>query len=121
VDKRRYNLQIVTCYRCSFSQLRRSGGCAGPCPCHIDGRDIIDHATLNYCPAGYYPFSGLGSALGWFFWNAGISRIWFLWKRITGTRCACAERAAALDRLGAWILNTLRGLWRILTFAKGRP
>ncbi len=54
MNLRRFNLQIGTCYKCEFSQLNR-GGCAGPCPCHVDGHDISEHAKTDYCPKGFYP------------------------------------------------------------------
>jgi hypothetical protein len=52
----RFTILIQTCHRCKpWSQTQREGGCAGPCPCHFDGRDIIDHAKAGECPAGFYP------------------------------------------------------------------
>lgn len=121
LNNARFNLQIITCHKCRFSQTRHTGGCAGPCPCHIDRRDIIDHARLNYCPAGYYPFNGLGSAVTWVLWHSGAAYLWLAWKRWHGAPCECGERAAALDRLGARMANMLRGLWRRLNNVKGRP
>jgi hypothetical protein len=41
---------IAICHRCPFS----AKGCAGPCPCTIDGRDIIDHANAGNCPEDFY-------------------------------------------------------------------
>ncbi len=50
----RLQVQLATCHNCDFSQTQR-GGCAGPCPCHVDGHDIIEHAKTDYCPKGFYP------------------------------------------------------------------
>lgn len=37
---------ISACHRCRF----RQSVCRGPCPCTVDGADIIDHATSGQCP-----------------------------------------------------------------------
>lgn len=41
---------IVICEVCEHRQAR----CSGFCPCTIDGRHIIDHATSGDCPIGKY-------------------------------------------------------------------
>lgn len=41
---------IAICHRCPHRQQT----CAGACPCTIDGRDILDHATTGDCPKGYF-------------------------------------------------------------------
>jgi len=44
-----YNIPI--CHRCN----RRQKNCNGPCPCTIDGIDIIVHATNHECPLNKFP------------------------------------------------------------------
>jgi hypothetical protein len=41
---------IIICHACEFRQQQ----CAGPCPCTVDGRDIIEHARAGDCPKGKY-------------------------------------------------------------------
>lgn len=41
---------LATCHRCP----NRQPACAGPCPCTLSGRDIIDHARRGDCPAGKF-------------------------------------------------------------------
>lgn len=64
-----FHANIGACHRC----LYRQAGCAGPCVCTIDGRDIIDHATAGDCPKGFHaqgvdspspqPSRGLGDTI----------------------------------------------------------
>src|SRR4051812_38154953 len=66
----RFTILIQTCHRCKpWSQTQREGGCAGPCPCHFDGRDIVEHAKEGNCPAGFYP-EGAADALSFTLANA---------------------------------------------------
>jgi hypothetical protein len=43
-------MNISLCLKCPHRQQV----CGGPCPCLVDGRDIIDHATAGDCPKGYF-------------------------------------------------------------------
>jgi hypothetical protein len=47
-------MNIHLCQGCPHRQQR----CAGPCPCTIDGRDILDHAAAGDCPKGYFGAPG---------------------------------------------------------------
>jgi hypothetical protein len=47
---------ISTCHRCPLRQRP----CAGPCPCTVDGADIIQHAKAGYCPHPAGPRFGDG-------------------------------------------------------------
>jgi len=51
-------MSILICHKCPH----RHRPCAGPCPCTLDGRDIIDHAQANYCPLGKF---GGDKPVGW--------------------------------------------------------
>jgi len=47
---RTYENNIPICLACEY----RKQSCNGPCPCTVDGRDIIDHAKSGDCPKGKY-------------------------------------------------------------------
>jgi hypothetical protein len=38
------------CGRCS----NRMRPCAGPCPCTVDGRDVVEHVVKADCPLGFH-------------------------------------------------------------------
>jgi hypothetical protein len=42
---------IFICHRCEHRQK----GCAGPCACTINGKDIIENANARECPKGKFP------------------------------------------------------------------
>lgn len=58
---------LHVCHKCSDRQSQ----CNGPCPCTIDGIDIIQHATQGYCPLGKYHL-GLGDTLARFLHLTGL-------------------------------------------------
>lgn len=39
-------MSVAICAKCSLS----ASNCAGPCPCTVDGSDILAHAKAEYCP-----------------------------------------------------------------------
>lgn len=45
-----YKDDIAACLGCPLRQAK----CHGPCPCAVDGRDIIDHAKAGDCPKSRY-------------------------------------------------------------------
>lgn len=42
--------RLRVCHKCEH----RHRPCRGPCPCLIDGKDIIEHARAGECPKGKY-------------------------------------------------------------------
>lgn len=96
-------LSLPICYRCR----KKDHGlpeCDGPCPCPIDGRGVVEHAEQGYCPAGKYPFAGLGSVVAWMMWKTGASQRYLRRNKA----CGCGKRAGWLNRKTAWIFNTAR-------------
>jgi hypothetical protein len=103
------HLHIQICHRCKpYSQTKRRGGCAGPCPCHWDGKDIIEHARSGYCPIGSYPFAGLGTLVTRWLWRLRIPQALRLLRLFNPTRCKCAARQAKLNRFGKWVASLFK-------------
>src|SRR5581483_12301385 len=44
---------IMVCHTCRW----RARNCTGPCPCVVDGRDIIEHAKTADCPKDKFAFA----------------------------------------------------------------
>lgn len=49
---------IAICHTCKHRQR----DCAGPCNCTLSGKDIIEHANEQHCPAGKFKL-GLGDTV----------------------------------------------------------
>src|SRR4051812_40781657 len=95
---------IGICHRCP----KRQRPCSGPCPCTIDGQDIIVHAAEGYCPVGNYQL-GLGDALAWLLDRVGVqsslqqmmhdiavcNAVWTRDGAVVG--CGCKERQLAMN------------------------
>jgi hypothetical protein len=53
---------LPVCHKCPMRQRP----CAGPCPCKVDGKDIIQHAEAAYCPHPDGPKFGTNEyPVGW--------------------------------------------------------
>lgn len=98
-----FQAHVRICHKCKHSKTQQ-GGCAGPCPCDVDGKDIVEHAEGRYCPAGKYPFAGLGSVITWFIWNLripftsiNIPTILRFLRLFDPAKCKCAERQSRLN------------------------
>jgi hypothetical protein len=85
---------ITTCHRCPHRQRP----CNGPCPCTIDGEDIVKHAATGYCPAGRFAWAGVGDALACLFARVGIVRALAWARQQWGWDCGCKGRQEALNR-----------------------
>jgi hypothetical protein len=77
----------------------RKRPCAGPCPCLLDGVDIIEHAKGRYCPAGRYQL-GLGDKVAGVLHRTGIGPAYKkLRGKVTNKPCGCSSRQHALNVL----------------------
>lgn len=99
-------LQI--CLRCD----RRQRPCAGRCICTIGGRDIREHAGEGDCPLEKFPATGAGDLLAkLLYWTwvgplakriireTATARQWCAADGVDASKCGCAGRRAALNRL----------------------
>lgn len=85
-----FDANIRACHACPL----RQGTCAGPCPCTVDGRDIIDHAKAHDCPRGNYAARGLGDVVARVLSVTGVAGVV---KAVAGKDCGCAKRQARLN------------------------
>ena len=84
---------IQICQGCDKS----SRNCNGPCPCTIDGQDILRHAQERYCPLGKYRL-GLGDIIAIITHRTGIQ--WLLRKIRRKPTCGgCKGRQIKLNQL----------------------
>lgn len=98
---------VATCSKCPHS----SRNCRGPCPCTIDGADIIQHAQERYCPLGKYRL-GLGDIIAMLIHWTGLrpyavammtdirlaNCIWQASERsCEAVTCGCKEKQLALN------------------------
>ncbi len=118
----------MTCHTCEY----RHAHCSGPCPCTVDGLDIIEHAERGFCPKGRFsdaapmpspsPITtlnadeqslvddlmggklGLGDQVHAIAKRIGAERVARLWESITGHSCGCDARRKALNERfpGGW-------------------
>lgn len=81
------------CATCKHSARK----CSGPCPCTIDGADIMQHAQERYCPLGKYKL-GLGDVIAIITHRTGIQ--WLLRKISRKPTCGgCKGRQIKLNQL----------------------
>lgn len=116
--------RIQICHRCEHRAQR----CNGPCPCLVDGADIIDHATKASCPLGKFsepeaPATAAGSIgepakqealiplpgdlIEAVAKRIGLDRLAKFWERRTGKPCGCAERKEKINRTTERLLRWL--------------
>lgn len=112
-----FSQRITLCHSCEHGN--RDGRCNGPCPCTIDGRNIIDHARSGDCPKGYYTGTpqpappwpawataiqnrrkpgevGVGDTLARIFSRFGGNAFKRALKRF-GVKCGCGARQEAMN------------------------
>jgi hypothetical protein len=84
---------LTLCVRCEHRQRT----CDGPCPCTLDGRDILDHARERYCPAGRYQL-GLGDTIAGVLHKTGIGPAYLkLRSKVTKKPCNCPKNIKRLN------------------------
>ena len=119
-------MNVHLCMKCPHRQQV----CGGPCPCTVDGRDILDHAKSGDCPKGYFaepekmppraaataPISAgetatapdiplAGDVVESIAKRIGADRLARLWEKWTGVPCGCAERREKLNAASARLLR----------------
>lgn len=107
-----HRLDIYTekCSKCLRWNSRHSPGYVPPrAVCMWDEKTTAEHVQSAYCPAGRYPFAGLGSVLGWFFWKLHLPQILRRLGWFNPEKCSCAQKQAKLNNIGRRIWNRVRG------------
>jgi hypothetical protein len=92
-----FNENIAVCHACPFRQRP----CSGACLCMADdkGEDIQVKAARHACPAGKFPWRGVGDLTAWAIHLLRLQVLAHWWRRLTGKPCQCGERQ---DRWNEW-------------------
>ncbi len=80
----------------------------GVCLCTVNGKDIIENATVSLCPLGKFRWDGFGDGFAWFTHYTRIARTWG-WIKGKPYCAKCGERQSRWNRWTRWMFRNQKG------------